>query len=61
MHKLNISTWSLVALGAAGAWALVGMLAEARRRQTEKRCIAQDVQEWENEGGSVPATGTAST
>ena len=60
MNRLNISTWSLVALGAAGAWAVMGVLAEAHRRKTAKLSIAQDVQEWENEGGSVPATGTAS-
>lgn len=60
MNRLNRSTWSLVALGAAGAWALVGVLAEAHRRKLEKISIAEDVQEWENEGGSAPATGRPS-
>jgi len=54
MSQLNRSAWSLVALGAASAWVLVGMLAEAHRRKTVKLMIAQDLQEWENEGGAPP-------
>ena len=55
MSQLNRSAWSLVALGAASAWVLVGMLAQAHRRKTVKLMIAQDLQEWENEGGAPPA------
>lgn len=48
----NKSKWSFGIIAAAGAWAIVDTLAYAHRRKRAKKEIAQEVQEWENEGGA---------
>lgn len=48
----NISKWSIGIAAAAGAWAIVDALAYAQRRKRAKKEIADEVQEWENEGGA---------
>ena len=38
---------------AAGAWAVVGAVADPHRRDRAKKQAALEVQEWENEGGAA--------
>ncbi len=58
MSMWKKSQWSLALLLGAGAWAVVDVLADAYRRKRVKTEAASDVQEWENEGGALPATET---
>lgn len=48
------SPWSLGLLVGAGAWAIVEMLANTHRRKRARIETANDLQEWENEGGAPP-------
>ena len=54
----NKSKWSFGILATAGAWAIVDTLAYAHRRKRAKKEIAQEVQEWENEGGAPQTVAT---
>ena len=54
----NKSKWSFGILLAAGAWAIVDVLAAEHRRKHAKREIAHEVQEWENEGGGPQSAAT---
>jgi hypothetical protein len=58
MSTWKKSQWSLALLIGAGAWAVVDVLADTYRRKRAKTEAASDVQEWENEGGALPATET---
>ena len=54
----NKSKWSFGILLAAGAWAIVDVLAAEHRRKQAKKEIAHEMQEWENEGGSPQSAAT---
>lgn len=54
MSMWKKSQWSLGLLLGAGAWAIVDMLADAHRRQRAKTEAANEIHEWENEGGAPP-------
>ncbi len=49
----NKPMWSLGILAATVGWAVVTVLADAQRRKHNAKEVAQQVHEWESEGGAA--------
>ncbi len=57
----NKFQWTIIIMVAAGAWAVVGAVADPHRRERAKKQAALEVQEWENEGGAAPTQAPVSS